>query len=953
MKKSLLTAVSALIFTGQITIQAFDSNWLNISKTGNMQVDNVKISLVHYGKNWKANGQSASSIKPEGDYPKIDEKSWNLKGTFLTADNDIFTLNQNIKKLSDYSILYEASVANQNGIFSEAIALQIEVPVNGMAGREVSVNDDKITLPIDYDENKWLLFSSGNIKKISLPLSSGRLSIEGNYPLLIQDNRKFNGNSYSIRIGMSPSKGIIKESFINLKIYYESYNSTPISIIPQTNMGFADDIADDKKGGWTDQGPENDLRMITAGNKNFYGINFNIINPSTNNGKSCIVLAGPQREYFPKNTEITMNGEKYKNVYLLHALAWAPKEKVPIGKLKFKYQDGSISEAEVIALQDLGDWWTPIQYPNGMLAWTGENKSSYVGLFISKYPIEEKALSSITLESTGKSVWMIVGISASNEDIPLIGHNAPFYIVQGKDWKPIEYPRNIEKNSILDFSFLLDPPAGKYGFVLPKGDRFIFENSPDKSMKFYGVNLCFTANFLEKKQCEFLAEHLAISGYNSVRFHHFDNNLSDKNSPDSTVLDPAQLDKLEYLFYCLKQKGIYITIDLFISRSLKKGEIPEFEKAVGRDFKSLPFVLKSAMENWKRFSANLLNHVNPYTGMAWKDDPALISISLINEDPLISVWDNTPESRKIYKERFQEWLNEKGLSNKENTDEYFNFFLTELYRKGFSEMSSWLRSIGVKAMLSDTNMITSIPLVYCRQDFDYVDNHFYWDHPHFVETPWRLPSSFSNSSVIEKFASVPGSLFPSKILGKPIMITEFNFAYPNSQRAEGGPITGAYASLQGWNALYRFSYAHDSKFITQDAPNTYFDTSVDPLNMLSDKIALLMFLRGDVSEATESIPFLLSEKYYENPRAKNFFPSIAWKTGLIKKVGTIIVSNKTSIPENAIATMGLEKTLSNNLTVPFFDVSEEKEKNIFDEMLNKNLLKGINKEQTEFISSTG
>jgi len=256
-------------------------------------------------------------------------------------------------------------------------------------------------------------------------------------------------------------------------------------------------------------------------------------------------------------------------------------------------------------------------------------------------------------------------------------------------------------------------------------------------------------------------------------------------------------------------------------------------------------------------------------------------------------------------------------------------------------------------MLSDLNMITNIPLAYCRQDFDYVDNHFYWDHPHFVETPWRLPSSFSNSSVIEKFASAPGTHFPSKIFGKPIMITEFNFAYPNSQRAEGGPITGAYASLQGWNALYRFGYAHDAKFITQDAPNTYFDTSVDPINMLSDKIALLMFLREDVSESTESIPFLLSEKYYENPSAKNYFPSIAWKTGLIKKVGTIIVSNKTTIPKNAIAAMGLEKTLSNNLTIPFFDVSEEKEKNIFEEMLNKALLKGINQEQTEFLSSTG
>jgi len=495
MRKTLLTGIASLVLAGQISSKDFDSNWLKISKNGSMQVDNAKISIVHYGKDWRGNSQSTSSIKPDKNYPELDENSWILKGLFLTADNEAFSINQNIKKLSDSSISYEASLFNQEGIFSEALAIQLEIPVNGMAGREVNINENKIKLPVDYDENKWLLFSSGNIKKVSIPLNSGRLSIEGDYSLLIQDNRKFDNTSYSIRLAMSPSKGVIKESFINLKIYYENYHSTPISITSQANMGFTDDIGDDKQGGWTDQGPENDLRMIPTGNKNFYGINFNIINPSANNGKSCIVLAGPQREYFPKNAEIIINGEKYKNIYLLHALAWAPKEKVSIGKIKFKYQDSSSSEAEVIALQDLGDWWTPVQYPNGILAWTGENKSSYVGLFISRYPVEEKPLSSISLESNGKSVWMVVGISASNDDIPLIGHNAPFYIVQGKDWKPIEYPRNIEKNSILDFSFLLDPPAGKHGFVIPKGDSFVFKNDPNKSVKFYGVNLCFTANF--------------------------------------------------------------------------------------------------------------------------------------------------------------------------------------------------------------------------------------------------------------------------------------------------------------------------------------------------------------------------------------------------------------------------------------------------------------------------
>lgn len=67
------------------------------------------------------------------------------------------------------------------------------------------------------------------------------------------------------------------------------------------------------------------------------------------------------------------------------------------------------------------------------------------------------------------------------------------------------------------------------------------------------------------------------------------------------------------------------------------------------------FVLDSAMENWKAFAKNWLTHVNPYTGLALKDDPALLSLSLINEDNISSCWNATPESAKLFMDRFEEW----------------------------------------------------------------------------------------------------------------------------------------------------------------------------------------------------------------------------------------------------------------------------------------------------------
>ena len=44
-------------------------------------------------------------------------------------------------------------------------------------------------------------------------------------------------------------------------------------------------------------------------------------------------------------------------------------------------------------------------------------------------------------------------------------------------------------------------------------------------------------------------------GYNAVRLHHFDDLLVRKTERSSVELDPARADQLDYLFYCLEQRG--------------------------------------------------------------------------------------------------------------------------------------------------------------------------------------------------------------------------------------------------------------------------------------------------------------------------------------------------------------------------------------------------------------
>ena len=125
-------------------------------------------------------------------------------------------------------------------------------------------------------------------------------------------------------------------------------------------------------------------------------------------------------------------------------------------------------------------------------------------------------------------------------------------------------------------------------------------------------------------------------------------------------LDPQKLDQLEYLFAALKKRGIYIVTDVYVSRTITAADnIPEADlryKELSFQMKQLLPISPAARENWKTFARNWLGHRNPYTGMTWVEDPALVSLSLANENNLDSSWESTPKIRTLYVAEFARWM---------------------------------------------------------------------------------------------------------------------------------------------------------------------------------------------------------------------------------------------------------------------------------------------------------
>ncbi len=476
-------------------------------------------------------------------------------------------------------------------------------------------------------------------------------------------------------------------------------------------------------------------------------------------------------------------------------------------------------------------------------------------------------------------------------------------VEQGKGWTPLTFTPEIQAGSVLDLSHTVDAPAGKHGRIVINKEGHFATQDNDQRIRLYGNNLCFSANILPSDQCKQLAKTFRMMGYNTVRFHHFDREITDHESGDSTKLD-ENMDRLDELFYEMKQQGMYITIDLFVSRIFAPNEIPGFEKLDPASFKVLMMVNDDAFKNWVTFSTNLLNHVNPYTGIAWKDDPALFALCMTNEN---NAPQNYRRSNQLVKQQvdaaFEKYLKNKGKTNVAGDDRkaWRTQFDADIQLQTFLKCQKVVRDLGCQAYLTDANMLGQYHVTPTREAMDVVDNHGYWDHPQFPRGSWGLPEKYRNTTGMSETYPVPRTIMGSRIFGKPFMVTEYNFTFPNRYRAEAGPVMGGLAALQDWDAMYRFAYAHKDKAILGNQPMHRFDTAKDPIMWLSERIIIDCFRRNLVAPASSRLAYAVTETDLKNPKSGSWnhgqFDSSFTKLGMAVQIGSYDARDKANTPK--------------------------------------------------------
>lgn len=188
-------------------------------------------------------------------------------------------------------------------------------------------------------------------------------------------------------------------------------------------------------------------------------------------------------------------------------------------------------------------------------------------------------------------------------------------------------------------------PAGQHGFLKNDGKGgFVFDDGTPA--RFFGVTMQLTACLPDSANAIVMAARLRKLGVNLVKFEYFD--FSYDWAAVYSVLDATtgfrsinevQMRKLDWFIYQLKQRGIYTALTVQAARAPRRedglGWLADSALYYGLGFN---YLYPEAKATHKLIARLLMERVNPWTNVAYKNDPAVAMVELHKQGGLIPYW---------------------------------------------------------------------------------------------------------------------------------------------------------------------------------------------------------------------------------------------------------------------------------------------------------------------------
>lgn len=433
----------------------------------------------HYFQTETPNTYQQSALRsPE---VKKTQDSYEISGDYIISPESKYKFSEKIQKIKN-GISYQASVTSDTKI-KDDFAFVFYMPTKLYLGR-VWIDDKQFDLK---SGEKFLA------KKIRVVRDFTVLEIRGEFECQV----------VRVKRGTPRNWGVSDNIKISVKYLRESDTMCGLKIDLLNLPNFVSHADLGKKA-------QTPLALPVPDGKNiFVSVDYNIAK-----GVKGLVVADGQNA--------NIGGTKKKAGYLsiLNGFEAVPQDKNVLGKVVVTFAKGA-PESFDITKDNSGAINSENAPKNATVAWRSEWEGKPVALYSTEIPLDNRIVKSVRLVNESGSNWKIAAATYYNNKLGAI-ENEENFVTPSDIYQPIVYKRPAKKGSILDMSWILDAPAGKYGRVKSADGAFTFEKAPEKRVRFYGANNCFTANAPSKEDAVKIAEQYAALGFNIVRIHHYD-----------------------------------------------------------------------------------------------------------------------------------------------------------------------------------------------------------------------------------------------------------------------------------------------------------------------------------------------------------------------------------------------------------------------------------------------
>lgn len=731
-----------------------------------------------------------------------------------------------------------------------------------------------ISIAVNYDDIKLngKLLPNGDF---SDDFTTWSKSVYGDLGIVpkIEKCEDINGHGKCVRITRT-SQLVKRLSLTKDKIYELSFATRYVGEIDR----YIDDVALDFSDSFNNSSKNMKKMKIALPNpkisKEGVVINGIKFKANTSEGKSALIFRSKLLSSEKNEIKIKLTEEqaKLQYLYIIHTISNAfIDNNNSVGRVMMTTKNGRLVKKDIHLDRDAG---YQNQVVNGFNATPLQVDGGTVYFSRFKLPEDEK-VDTISFLGHYKSPWIVYAGTLSDTKV------YPFEIMTPTEdkWTKADITDkfyDVEEGSALDLSHLISTPvpAGSTGrAIVSSRGTIAFEKTPEKDARFKSYSLWESKLFAyipDVERREFIrnyAKNLRKQGYNLVRIKlDYLKDFADKPRKQE------YFDMADFLLSELKKNGIYYQIIFGTYADGRKG----YKFGVHNDVK-MEIIIgdKLAWQRWKDSAIEFLEHINPYTGYAWKDEPSMLCVEYYNEltNSLGRLYKLRPELQKVTLAKFMAYLKSKYKSvddlNKAWNDA--GFWYKKFEFKSFDEVEEhniygrncdWLafgweninkfgkfaedvvKSTGYKGLVCECNTAaTFTALEYANRFADVTIVNSYYSHP----------SDFSSKDVYCSQKSAIGDYWVENIVSRgfnnrPNSLTEYNYCFWNQHRYEAPVLISPYCAYQNFSVMtiHQDVLPIKRKITTCMGP---FAVGASPIMRASELLMSCFFMRGDVKPA--------------------------------------------------------------------------------------------------------